>query len=110
MVKLRNFLLRKVYNIFKDHCYEMFRLQSVQGKIGYEMFIQNRQVTKFFGYKMFKLQITKFIDTEICIFLFQKSHYFVSQIIKPLQHSTAAKPSNLAKVDHILIMSIHFLK
>ena len=31
--------------------YKVFR-----EKIGYEMFIQNRQVTKCFGYKMFKLQ------------------------------------------------------
>ena len=57
MVKLRNFLLQKVYNIFKDHCYEMVRLQSVQGKnrlrnvhtksSNYQMFrIQNVQVTK----------------------------------------------------------------
>ena len=52
MVKLQNFLLLKVYNIFKNHCYEMFRLQSVQGKKGYEMFIQNCQVMKCFAYKM----------------------------------------------------------
>ena len=57
MVKLRNFLLRKVYNIFKDHCYKMFRLQSVQGKRGYEIFIQNCQVTKCFGYKMLGYEI-----------------------------------------------------
>ena len=44
----------------------MFRLQSVQEKnrlrnvhtksSSYEMFIQNRQVMKCFGYEMFKLQ------------------------------------------------------
>ena len=31
-------------------------------KIGYEMFIQNRQVTKCFGYEMFKLQNVRLRD------------------------------------------------
>ena len=56
MVKLRNFLLRKVYNIFKDHCYEMFV------KIGYEMFIQNRQVTKCPSYKMLGYEMIRLRD------------------------------------------------
>ena len=58
MVKLRNFLLRKVYNIFKDHCYEMFRLQSVQGKNR----LPNVSDTKCSGYKMLGYKMIRLRD------------------------------------------------
>ena len=57
MVKLQNFLLQKPIKFSKITVMKCLGCKVFKEKIGYEMFVQNRQVTKCFGYKMLGYEI-----------------------------------------------------